>query len=91
MMGPSIFIMMFFTLHIMLMLLMIPYDSILLSYKPCETIHAKLYELHNWLFNELNNKPYLNYEWEMEMKQRHMNQSIVIIIVQSWTSLFQKE
>jgi hypothetical protein len=62
-----------------------------LSYKPCETIHAKIYELHNWLFNELKNKPYLNYEWEMEMKQKHMNQSIVIIIGQSWTSLFQKE
>jgi hypothetical protein len=47
MMGPSIFIMMFLTLHIMLMLLMIPYDQILLSHKPCETIHAKKYELHN--------------------------------------------
>jgi hypothetical protein len=75
----------------MLMLLMIPYDPILLSHKPCETIHAIIYELHNWLFSELNNKPYLNYEWEMEMKQRHMNQSILIIIGQSRTCLFPKE
>jgi hypothetical protein len=74
----------------MLMLLMIPYDPILLSHKPCETIHA-INELHNWLFSELNNKPYLNYEWEMEMKQRHMNQSILIIIGQSRTCLFPKE
>ncbi len=72
-------------------MLMIPYDQILLSHKPRETIHAKIYELHNWLLSELNNKQYLNYEWEMEMKQMHMNQSIVIIVGQSWTNLFLKE
>jgi hypothetical protein len=48
----------------------------------------KIYELDDHFFNKLINKTYLNYEWEMKTKEKHMNQNIVIIPGQGQTNLF---
>jgi hypothetical protein len=62
-------------------------DAIPLFRRPCEKF-IKIYELDDHFFNKLNNKPYLNYEWEMKMKEKHMNQNIVIIPRRGQTNLF---
>jgi len=48
----------------------------------------KIYELDDQFFSKLNNKSYLNYEWKMKTKEKHMNQNIVIILGQGQTNLF---
>ncbi len=65
---------------------MIPCDSIPLSHKPYETIHKDVLA-YNQLFNKLNNRPYLSYEWEMKMKKKHMDQSTIIMEGQGWKNL----
>lgn len=45
--GPNRFIIMFLTLHIILMLLTILCDSISLSCKSCEIFQVKTYEFDN--------------------------------------------
>jgi hypothetical protein len=45
---------------------------------------------YNQLINKLNNIPYLNYEWEMKTRDKHMNQNTIIILKQGWTSLLSK-
>jgi hypothetical protein len=37
----------------------------------------KIFELYDQLLSNLNNRPYLSYEWKKEMRKKHMNQSIV--------------
>jgi hypothetical protein len=37
----------------------------------------KIFELDNQLLSNLNNRPYSNYECKMEMRKKHMTQSIV--------------
>ncbi len=65
---------------------MVPCDSTPLSHKPYETIHKDVLA-YNQLFNELNNRPYLSYEWEMKMKKKHMDKSIIIMEGQGWENL----
>jgi len=60
--GPKTFIMMFLILHIMLMLLMIPFDPIPLDFTNLVKHFTKIFEFDNQLLNKLNNKPHLNYE-----------------------------
>jgi hypothetical protein len=45
---------------------------------------------YNQLINNLNNIPYLNYEWEIKKQERHMNQNIIIILKQGWRNLLPK-
>ncbi len=65
---------------------MIPCDPIPLSHKPYETIHKDVLA-YNQLFNKLNNRPYLSYEWEMKKKKKHMDQSTIIMEGQGWKNL----
>jgi hypothetical protein len=62
----------------MLVLLMIPFDQIPLFHKWFMKLFTNIYKVNNQLFIKLNNRPYLSYEWEMEMKERkrHMNQQV---------------
>jgi hypothetical protein len=61
--GPKTFIMMFLILHIMLMLLMIPFDPIPLDLTNLvKHLYIYIYKFDNQLLNKLNNKPHLSYE-----------------------------
>jgi hypothetical protein len=57
---------------------MIPYDPTPLFHKWFMRLFTNIYKVNNQLFIKLNNRPYLSYEWEMEMKERkrHMNQKV---------------
>jgi hypothetical protein len=60
--GPKTFIRMFLILHIMLMLLMIPFDPIPMDLPKLGKHFKKIYKFDNQLLNKLNNKPHLSYE-----------------------------
>ncbi len=89
--GPNTFIMMFLILHIMLMLLMIPFDPIPLDLTNLVKHFTKIFEFDNQLLNKLNNEPHLSYEWEMETRERCMKQNTIIIVGQGQTIFLSKE
>jgi len=52
----------------MLILLMSPFDPILLPQSPYKVVHTHTYKLDNWLFNKQKNRPYLICEWKMKTR-----------------------